>query len=189
MELGVDFIIRPLNVADLVSKFSSGNPESQPLKSFLQNQAKDFHESGIAKTYVVVALEKCEKTGLLVECSKRRVLGYISLITSEIDITNGYSVEDCPYANNYGTLPAIKIARLAVDSKFRRCGIGDSLVAFAFAISTDIVAAHVGCRFLITDAKQDAIPFYEKQGFTLLDTDANKSVEAPIMFVDLFKLS
>lgn len=43
----------------------------------------------------------------------------------------------------------------------------------------------VGCRFLITDAKKKAIPFYEKQEMQLLETDVNRAKENPIMFIDL----
>lgn len=43
------------------------------------------------------------------------------------------------------------------------------------------VAPHVGCRFLVTDAKQPAVAFYEKMGFTLLDTDDNRERENPVM--------
>lgn len=188
MGLGVSYTIRSLAAGDSVKNFSAGSAEYLPLKSFLKNQAVEFHEAYITRTYVAIPLEECPETGVLIECSRKNVIGYISLITSEIDITNGYTVEDCTHANNYGTLPAIKIARLAVDGNCRRRGIGENLMAYAFAIATDVIAEHVGCRFLITDSKRNAISFYEKQGFILLDTEANRSVETPIMFVDLFKL-
>lgn len=189
MELGKDYIIRSLEAADCVSKLSLGDAKFQPLKSFLQKQAKDFHQACIAKTYVAVTIIKDPTTGALIECPKKEVLGFISLTASEIDIRNGYTVEDCKYANTYDTLPATKIARLAVHKDLRGQGIGDNLLAFALAIVVDVIATHIGCRFLITDSKQEAIKFYSKAGFTLLDTDENKAEDNPIMFIDLLSLT
>lgn len=80
-------------------------------------------------------------------------------------------------------MPAVKIARLAVDSRYRGKGIGDQLVALSIAIVTDLIAPYIGCRFIITDAKQHAIGFYQKLGFTLLNTDLQQ--DAPAMFIDI----
>jgi len=40
---------------------------------------------------------------------------------------------------------------------------------------------HVGCRFVVVDAKQSAVKFYERLVFTLLDTTANKASDQPVM--------
>ncbi len=45
-----------------------------------------------------------------------------------------------------------------------------------------------GCRFVILDAKSKSISFYQKIGFRLLDTEANKTKEMPLMFLDLRSL-
>ena len=44
---------------------------------------------------------------------------------------------------------------------------------------------NVGCRFVVTDAKSEAVRFYEKQGFVLLDSEGNQSTEHRLMFLDL----
>jgi len=54
---------------------------------------------------------------------------------------------------------------MAVDKSMRGQGLGSQLVDFAIAISVSI-SEHVGCRLLVTDAKQSAVKFYEKAGFT-----------------------
>lgn len=46
---------------------------------------------------------------------------------------------------------------------------------------------HVGCRFLVVDAKRDSVGFYQKSGFILLNTDSNYVDEHPLMFFDLHK--
>ena len=47
---------------------------------------------------------------------------------------------------------------------------------------------NVGCRFLIADAKTRAIDFYNRTGFTMLDTEKNKNSKHPVMFMDVHKL-
>ncbi len=97
-------------------------------------------------------------------------------------------MEDCKSACMYENLPAIKIVRLAVDKGIKKLGYGSSLVALAISIALDDIMPRVGCRFLITDAKTESVRFYEKTGFTLLNTEQNKSAEHPLMFIDLHKL-
>lgn len=167
--------IRAIEQNDNVNAFSTGSAEYLPLKTFLRNQAIDFHFSNIVKTYVAVD-------------DQNRVWGYTSLMCSDIELEDGYDVEDCEGANCYETLPAVKIARLAVDSRLRGKSLGTSLVALSVAIAKDRIMPNVGCRFLVVDAKQDAVSFYrDKMGFTLLDTEENGNNEHPVMFIDLQK--
>jgi hypothetical protein len=49
----------------------------------------------------------------------KTIIGFVTLTCSEIDLQNGYDLADCSYANNYEFLPAVKIARLAVDARYR----------------------------------------------------------------------
>ena len=173
MKLGVDYITRSLLDGDDVKGFKAGHQDFQPLKTFLQNHAVEFQSASIAQTYVAVL------------AGTNKVIGFITLTCSEIDLKDGYELVDCEYANRYDSLPAIKIARLAIDSRYRKQGIGEKLVDLAIVIVIERIAPQIGCRFLITDAKQPAVNFYEKQGFTLLDTEDNRVSENPIMFMDL----
>ena len=77
--------------------------------------AEQFQQSSIAQTYVAITGDK-------------RVIGFVTLTCSEIDLQNGYDVADCSQANGYEFLPAVKIARLAVDTRYRGCGIGSILL-------------------------------------------------------------
>lgn len=135
----------------------------------------------VAQTYVVTE----NGIGEDGRDKKNDVVGYITLTCSEIDLENGYQIADCQYANRYPTMPALKIARLAVDCRHRNKGIGELLVGMALAIAQDEIAPSAGCRFVVTDAKQDAVGFYERQGFTRIDSEANLQREQPVMFVDL----
>lgn len=121
------------------------------------------------------------------ETFPHKVLGYITLTCSQVNLKE-YDLGDCVRANTYEYLPAVKIARLAVDAKCRTGGIGSMLFEYALLMSLDDIRPMVGCRFLITDAKRSAMDFYYKKGMELLDTQENQEADHPIMFIDLFTL-
>jgi GNAT superfamily N-acetyltransferase len=170
------FHIRKLDQGDNVQNFKLGNEAFLPLKTFLQKQAKTFQESNIAQTYVAVTAQDA-------------IAVFITLTCSEIDLQNHYAISDCSHANNYEYLPAVKIARLAVDSRYRENGIGTALLDFAIALIIDRVADSVGCRFVVTDAKIEAVEFYAKQGFTVLNSYQSGESDYHLMFLDLDILS
>lgn len=58
----------------------------------------------------------------------------------------------------------MKIARLAVDSRFEKRGIGTHLLYAAIGKALSI-SDSVGCRFVLVDSKKESINFYEKFGF------------------------
>lgn len=167
-----DYYIRKLEASDNVKNFSTGKQSFLPLKTFLQKQANHFQQSSIAQTYVAATVNNI-------------VIGFVTLTCSEIDLQDGYDIADCSHANNYEFLPAVKIARLAVDARYRGNEIGSTLVGFAIAMILDRIAENVGCRFVVTDAKSEAVSFYKKLGFVLLDSDGNKSDGHQLMFLDL----
>lgn len=102
--------IRKLADTDNVQHFKAGDSSFLPLKTFLQKQAKQFQQSSIAQTYVAVN-------------EQNAIIGFVTLTCSEIDLQNGYELADCSHANHYEFLPAVKIARLAVDSRYRSFNI------------------------------------------------------------------
>jgi ribosomal protein S18 acetylase RimI-like enzyme len=165
------FYIRKLEQTDNVQHFKLGSEAFLPLKTFLQKQAKTFQQSNVAQTYVALI------DGV--------IAGFITLTCSEIDLQENYDLSNCSHANNYEYLPAVKIARLAVDSRFRGKGIGSALVDFAIALIRDRVADSVGCRFVVTDAKIEAVEFYDKQGFTTLNSYKADVSDYHLMFLDL----
>lgn len=173
-----NYSIRKLSPSDNCKKFRSGDQAFAPLKTFLQKQACNFQESMIGISYVCIERnDNNEETG--------KVLAYMTLTSSEIDLGDAYAVDDCPKANRYATLPALKITRLAVDANQRGSGLGSVLVDMAIAIALDEIAPAIGCRFLIADVKTEAVDFYYKNGFNFLDTPENHATEHPAMFIDL----
>lgn len=170
------YTIRRLASSDSVGSFKTGNPAFRPLKDFLKKHAWDYQQAMVAQTYVVVPNN---------DQPQSVVIGYVTLTCSEIDLRNAYELQDCEHANRYDSLPAIKIARLAIDSRYHGQGLGSELVGLSIAIAIDEIAPLIGCRFLVTDAKPEAVEFYQNQGFTFLDTHDNRNSPTPILFLDL----
>jgi ribosomal protein S18 acetylase RimI-like enzyme len=77
---------------------------------------------------------------------------------------------------------------MAIDKDLQKKGHGSSLLDFVVALVNDHVRTRVGCRLLVTDAKQSAVSFYSRHSFTMLDTPTNKERDNPLMFILLNKL-
>ena len=161
----------------MTSKFSLDDSKKTPLKTFLQKKALEFDREELVKTYVLVD-----------ESQKRRILGYISIICSEINIDGAQDIDENLLNNKYKIFSAIKIARLAVDKALQGQGYGSKMVAWCLSLVIDKIMPIVGCRFLIVDAKPDVVKFYEHIGFTMLDTPKNKQSEHPLMYMDLYRM-
>ncbi|MCY4460746.1 MAG: GNAT family N-acetyltransferase [Albidovulum sp.] len=166
-----DFELRLLKPGDRVDKFSSGDALFQPLKTFLKGESKKFQEQLLASTYVLA-------DGDVVRAYVTLVCGEI---TAEKDINDLVEVEF-----RYEHYPAVKIARLAVDSKYRKLRFGQQIVDFAVGRALEI-AEIAGCRFVVVDAKKPSVGFYEKYGFRLINTEENRGRNEPVMFLDLMR--
>jgi GNAT superfamily N-acetyltransferase len=172
-------IIRALRADDRLNALSMGDAEFTPLKTFLKRDAHDYERESVARTYVVVDPEDAERGG--------RVWGYVSLVASEVHLGSAHRPAVTRWPDGY-SMPAVKLARMALDQELRGQGIGRTLLDWVIALVKDHIACRIGCRLLVTDSKQGAIKFYERMGFTMLDTPENKGRQAPVMFIVIGKL-
>lgn len=172
-----NFTMRQMQADDDTSKLSLGNAAYTPLKTFLKKTAFDFHQYNIAKTYVLVNKD----------LSSSRIWGYITLMNSEIVLNEGQRPHESAATSRYEAFPAVKIARLAVDQSLQGNGFGSEFLDWCMNHVKLAIMPHVGCRFLVVDAKRDSITFYQKSGFLLLNTDSNHTDEHPLMFFDLHR--
>lgn len=172
-----NFILRQILSNDDTSKLSLGNETYTPLKIFLKKAAFDFHQYEIAKTYVLVNQA----------ASSSRIWGYITLMSSEIVLNEGQRPRESAATSRYEAFPAVKIARLAIDKALQGNGFGTRFLDWCINHVKLAIMPHVGCRFIVVDAKRDSVVFYEKSGFVLLDTESNRSDDHPLMFFDLYK--
>lgn len=171
--------IRSLRPGDIVRRLRLGAEDLQPLNTFLRRHSKQYDQHSIARTYVLVDEKDAEQDGT--------IWGYITLVASEVATTdqNAPPVDHWPASYS---LPGIKLARMAVDQRLQGRGLGKSLLAYAAGLAKDKVCPAIGCKLLVTDAKRSAVSFYEKRGFTMLDTDENRAKNSPVMFIDIAKL-
>lgn len=137
----------PLHASHPVEGFDCGVPE---LNNYLRKHALVSQNSRVSRTYVC-----CREDG--------QIVGYYSLAFQSI------SCLDAPGRMKKGMprhdIPAILLARLAVDLTAQGIGLGSELIRDAFlrAISAAEIA---GCRALIVDAKdEDIAAYYQKLGF------------------------
>jgi GNAT superfamily N-acetyltransferase len=112
----------------------------------------------------------------------------MTLRCSEITLSDSHLQKTLPTtAHLYKTFAAVKIARRAVDKRLQGCGYGTQMVDARICLVKDKIMPVVGCRFLIVEAKLNAIRFYQQEGFTLLNTPQNQHRKHPLMFLDLHK--
>lgn len=161
---------------DQVSRFRLSDAESKPLVRFIRRDALKSAKANLTQTYVA----KLQ--------SDPKVLAYISIMCAEVAFEQSYSITDKIGADRYEYQPAIRIARLAVDEAAQKSGLGRVLVGFVIGIAQQSIQPLVGCRFVILDAKAGSVAFYERMGFRLLDTDANRMKDTSLMFLDLQEL-
>lgn len=168
----IDLELRRIEPGDTVTGLSLGDQVFTPLKIFVRKHAKAYTEQMLATSYGVFQGTK--------------LVGYVTLVCGQIEVDAGQPAPDLGDAHfHYRHYPAVKIARLAVDHRYRGAGIGRRLVEFGLGIAREEVASVVGCRFVVLDAKRESVAFYEKNGFRLIATDENRGRPEPVMFLDL----
>ena len=110
-------------------------------------------------------------TWLLRERSTGAIAAYMSLIADAIKLSaTEKELHQLDYP--FKTVPAMKIAKLAVSTPFQEKyrGIGSLMVEMAIQIAESCNEQHFACRFITVDAdiehNESVINFYLKNGFT-----------------------
>jgi GNAT superfamily N-acetyltransferase len=154
-------VVRPLRPTDDRSGFTCGNDDLD--RFFRQYAGQNQFKSYIGVTYVAV-----DRTG--------RLLGFATVASAEVMAAQltGKSAKRLP---NY-PIPALRLARLAVDLRARGLGIGGELLNTVFDLAHG-QAATVGCVGVIVDAKQQAIAFYESLGFQAMQATMGALSDRP----------
>jgi GNAT superfamily N-acetyltransferase len=75
-------------------------------------------------------------------------------------------------------LPVLRLARLAVDERSQGRGVGLLLLKAVFLLARKL-AADFGCVGFVVDAKPEAVPFYERYGFSEFRVVAGELGERP----------
>ena len=104
----------------------------------------------------------------------------VEQFTEPLNVEGGFQYKD---------YPAVKLARLAVDSDLQNRGAGGALVDFVIGLAAEHIMPHAGCRFLVLDVKPNSVAFYKKKGFTKMGPVQDGEASHTAMFMDLHKLS
>jgi hypothetical protein len=131
-------------------------------------------------------------TWLLSERSIGRIAAYMSLIMDAIKLS---FTEKEHHKLNYPfkTIPAMKVAKLAVDGNFskRYKGIGTFMIESAEKIARTCNSAYCAARFLTVDADiehdKGVLVFYEKNGFATNSELYNKNRKTVSMRKDVYQ--
>ena len=159
--------------------FDCGNND---LNDFIKNEAELYKFQLIAMPYIVTEKNKIDK-----------ILAYFTLSNDKIAVAdfnsnnqfNKFKRKNFNKEKYLRSYPAVKIGRFGVSKNLHGNGIGTNVVDFIkFYFLEDNKS---GCRFITVDAYNDAVPFYEKNGFEFLI----KKEECPtqLMFFDLMNIN
>lgn len=144
------FLVTALNAAAHDrSQFDSGTPA---LDRHLREQVSQDIRRRVAACFVALA-------------DDRRIAGYYTLATASVPLTD-LPDELRRKLPRYGSVPAIRMGRLAVDAAFKGRGLGGALLVDALRRAA---GAEIPAAILIVDAKDDqAAAFYRHHGFACL---------------------
>lgn len=142
----------PLNAGHRVQDFDCGVAS---LNDYLTRQALADQRADKSRTYVVA--------------SDDGVIGYFTLAAASISPRD--ATERAMKGQGVQAIPAVLLARLAVDSRFQGQGIGEALLIEALARSAT-AADVIGARAVLVHAIGDpARGFYTRYGFEPSPTD------------------
>lgn len=121
---------------------------SKDMDDFLRTEAYEDQERGLSRTYLFIG-------------EKGKLMAYLSLCNDAIQLEFEERDDmDIPYT----TVPALKIARLAVATEGQGRGIGKEALQFAIYVS-QIVRDYSGVVFLTLDCYAHRESYYERFGF------------------------
>jgi len=173
------FIIEKLNVEHHIDGFDDDDENEYTL--FLRQDALKHQESHISNTFV------------LIERASLKIAAYISLVADAVTLQDDEKARLIIPEITFETLPALKIAKLAVAKKmglsYRH--LGSLMINFARNIADQCNERFIACRVLTVDADieyNESLPiFYEKNGFIALHSKKyTKKTRTLPMWTDIY---
>lgn len=172
------FVIHKLSKDEQVISFDCGDND---LNDFVINDAPKYLSSKLAVTYVLIDRDNSDQVVAFCSLANDRIS--MSDFDNRTEFNKFRRGQHFPQSKRLKSYPGVKICRLGVDRNLRGHNIGTFMLDFIKIFFTD--DNKTGCRFLTVDAYLDAIPFYEKNGFSPLNSDDEKSDYTRLLFFDL----
>ncbi len=175
-----DWVLEPITPEAFLLDFDCGNDD---LNSFYKDDLWQHEEELITKSYVFspqgATIQENEPPAAFISYCNDAVL--------KARFTRGEwkkIVKEVPFRKRYSSLPCVKIARLGVQTRYKRRGVGSALLNLTkvFFLTNN----RTGCRFISVDAynTEEALGMYAKNYFAFM-TDDDKDNETRIMYYDL----
>lgn len=144
--------IRPLVRDDDRSGFSCGQPD---LDRFFEHYAgQNQFKLHLAVTYVALV--------------ESRVVGFATVAASSVERVSVPSARLRKRLPAY-PLPVLRLARLGVDTRAQGLGIGKALLRHVLSLAVG-QRDRIGCVGVVTDAKPEALSFYQALGFVHVES-------------------
>ena len=169
-----DYYIQDLTPETNLEAFKCADGD---LNDFLIDEAKDYETELLAKTYLVVNEENGD------------LIAYFSLLNDTVRLedteksTANRINRKIPNSKRRRHYPALKIGRLAVDTRYARMGFGEEILRTIRTMFRH--DNRTGCRFLTVDALASATGFYEAKGSFRFFTEKDKDDDTRLMYFDL----
>jgi GNAT superfamily N-acetyltransferase len=149
--VAVSVELRPLARDDDRNGFSCGHAD---LDRFFQHYAgQNQFKLHLAVTYVAVA--------------GGRIVGFATVAASSVERAKVPDARLRRRMPDY-PLPVLRLGRLGVDLRAQKLGIGKALLAYVLDLALQ-QRDTLGCVGVVTDAKPEAVGYYQKLGFVKLD--------------------
>lgn len=150
------------------------------LNDFLLFDSKEYLKRLISVTYIIE--------------TEDRTVAFFSLSNDRISMKDSDKAtwrrikKLFPHAKHRSDYPAVKVGRLGVDIHYKRQHIGSDILSFVKKLF--ITDNRTGCVFVTVDALRSAIPFYERNGFGILDKSISddKTRDTCPLYYDLSQL-
>jgi hypothetical protein len=176
---GEHFTIEKLNAAHNSAGFNGDNLNEYTL--FFKLDALKHQESHLSNTFV------------LIDTESQAVAAYVSLIADAVTLRDEEKSQLQLPGLSFETLPALKIAKLAVSQCFTQTyrHLGSLMIDFSRSVADQCNERLIACRVLTVDADIEydkTLPlFYEKNGFTALHSKKyTKKTRTLPMWADIY---
>lgn len=150
----------------IITGFSCGHHD---LDDFLRSDSMEYQTERLSITHLAYL--------------DTELIGFFTLVTDCIDAKQ-VNTQDGKRGYPYRKYPAIKVARLAIDTRYQRKGLGFQLLGEVLSI-TITISKYVGCRIITVDSKPESVSFYEKYGFKRAKRSQSDTIS---MYMDYLKL-
>jgi GNAT superfamily N-acetyltransferase len=145
----MEYRIRPLERSDNRKEFESGQADLDHFFKRYAGQNQFRHHIGV--TYIAT--------------NGSSIFGYVTVAMGVIEAEGLSEKKGLP--GSYA-LPILRLGRLAVVNRYQAQGIGKQLLRYLLRFALEQKDT-VGCVGVVVDAKPEAVEFYRKFGFTVID--------------------